>query len=107
MFAIFLMYLHRMNVGLKRNMYHMSLTARQTTEELPEELPYACQSWGDHICNNGMFESTTMKALTVFLRTHLLQWFEAMSLLKKSAEIVVILQRVATWLEVHLTLTEN
>ncbi|KZP03315.1 WD40 repeat-like protein, partial [Athelia psychrophila] len=40
-----------------------------------------------------------MKTLTVFLRTHLLHWFEAMSLLKKSEEIAPMLQRVATWFE--------
>ncbi|KZP06549.1 WD40 repeat-like protein, partial [Athelia psychrophila] len=40
-----------------------------------------------------------MEKLATFLRTHLLHWFEAMSLLKKSGEIAPMLQRVATWLE--------
>ncbi|KZP11376.1 YVTN repeat-like/Quino protein amine dehydrogenase [Athelia psychrophila] len=74
--------------------------ARLTTEVLPEALAYACQSWVDHICTKNGFESREMEKLTVvFLRAHLLHWFEAMSLLKKSEEIAPMLQRVATWLE--------
>ncbi|KZP04596.1 hypothetical protein FIBSPDRAFT_1054584 [Athelia psychrophila] len=92
--------LQRMNTGLKRNMCDMTLSARLTTEVLPEELAYACESWVDHICTDETFESREMeKLMVVFLHGHLLHWFEAMSLLKKSEQIVPLLQRVATWLE--------
>ncbi|KZP23201.1 hypothetical protein FIBSPDRAFT_1043120 [Athelia psychrophila] len=95
------MCLRIMNAGLKRNICNMMLSAaRQTTEVLPEALAYACQSWVDHICTKKGFESREMEKLTVvLLRAHLLHWFEAMSLLKKSEEIAPMLQRVATWLE--------
>ncbi|KZP30176.1 hypothetical protein FIBSPDRAFT_777884, partial [Athelia psychrophila] len=93
------LYLQRMNAGLKRNMGNMTLPAHLATEVLPEELAYASRSWAYHTCPNGTFESSTMKMLVVFLHTHILHWFEAMSLLKKSEEIVPMLQRVATWLE--------
>ncbi|KZP05485.1 hypothetical protein FIBSPDRAFT_1054057 [Athelia psychrophila] len=88
-----------MNVCLKRNICNMTLSAHLTTEALPEELAYACQSWVDHISTDGTFRSWAMEKLVVFLRTNLLHWFEAMSLLKKSEEIAPMLQRVATWLE--------
>ncbi|KZP27242.1 hypothetical protein FIBSPDRAFT_948851 [Athelia psychrophila] len=91
--------LQRMGAVLKRNMCNMALSARLSTEVLPEELAYACQSWVDHICTDGTFGSWAMEKLVVFLRTHLLHWFEAMSILKKSGEIAPMLQRVATWLE--------
>ncbi|KZP26893.1 hypothetical protein FIBSPDRAFT_948873 [Athelia psychrophila] len=95
------MCLRIMNAGLKRNICNIMLSAaRLTTEVLPEALAYACQSWVDHICTKKGFESREMQKLTVvFLRAHLLHWFEAMSLLKKSEEIVPMLQRVTTWLE--------
>ncbi|KZP15684.1 hypothetical protein FIBSPDRAFT_977365 [Athelia psychrophila] len=88
-----------MNTGMKRNICSLLLSAHLTTEVLPEDLVYACQSWTSHLSSNGMFESSAMEKLVVFLRTHLLHWFEAMSLLKKSEEIAPMLQRVATWLE--------
>ncbi|KZP11340.1 hypothetical protein FIBSPDRAFT_937570 [Athelia psychrophila] len=92
--------LQRMNAGLKRNTCNMTLSARITTEVLPEELAYACESWVDHICTDDAFESREMeKLMVIFLRTHLLHWFEAMTLLKNSAEMVPMLRRVATWLE--------
>ncbi|KZP02070.1 WD40 repeat-like protein [Athelia psychrophila] len=88
-----------MNAGLKRNICNMVLSARLTAEVLSEALAYACQSWVDHLCTDGTFGSRAMEKLVVFLRTHLLHWFEAMSILKKSEEIAPMLQRVATWLE--------
>ncbi|KZP15739.1 hypothetical protein FIBSPDRAFT_935016 [Athelia psychrophila] len=91
--------LRTMNACLKRNMCNMSLSARLTTEALPEELAYACRSWVEHICTDGTFGSWAMEKLVAFLRNHLLHWFEAMSLLKKSEEIAPMLQRAATWLE--------
>ncbi|KZP03316.1 hypothetical protein FIBSPDRAFT_1055355, partial [Athelia psychrophila] len=91
--------LQRMNTGLKRNICNVALSARLTTESLPVELAYACQSWASHLRSNGTLESSAMEKLVAFLRTHLLHWFEAMSLLKKSEEIAPMLQRVATWLE--------
>ncbi|KZP27208.1 hypothetical protein FIBSPDRAFT_321286 [Athelia psychrophila] len=92
--------LQEMNTGLKRNICVMSVSARPTTAVLPEALAYACQSWVDYICTKKTFKSREMEKLTVvFLRAHLLHWFEAMSILKKSEEIAPMLQRVVTWLE--------
>ncbi|KZP11379.1 hypothetical protein FIBSPDRAFT_962364 [Athelia psychrophila] len=88
-----------MNTSLKRNMCNMTLSSGLTTEVLPKVLAYACQSWVDHVCTNGDLGSWVMEKLVAFLRTHLLHWFEAMSLLQKSEEIAPMLQRVATWLE--------
>ncbi|KZP23212.1 hypothetical protein FIBSPDRAFT_952272 [Athelia psychrophila] len=96
--------LQRMNAGLKHNMSNIrSLSAPLTADVLPEELAYACEFWVGHICTDDTFESRAMeKLVVVFLRTHLLHWFEAMSSLKKSEDIVPVLQRVATWLEENM-----
>ncbi|KZP31356.1 hypothetical protein FIBSPDRAFT_974829 [Athelia psychrophila] len=92
--------LQRMSTGLKRNMYGTTLSARLTTQVLPEELAYACESWAGHICTDETLESREMvKCTAVFLHGHLLHWFEAMSIMAKSGEIAPMLQRVATWLE--------
>ncbi|KZP27225.1 WD40 repeat-like protein [Athelia psychrophila] len=101
--------LQRMNAGLKCNIRNMTFLARDhpITKTLPEELERACQFWVDHICTSGRFESWEMEALVVFLRTHILHWFEAMGLMKKSEEIVPMLQRVATWLEENTFEDEN
>ncbi|KZP27149.1 WD40 repeat-like protein, partial [Athelia psychrophila] len=88
-----------MSAGLRRNMCNMTLSVRLTTEVLPDVLAYACQSWVDHVCADGTFGSWAMEKLVAFLRTHLLHWFEAMSILNKSEEIAPMLQRVAAWLE--------
>ncbi|KZP11332.1 hypothetical protein FIBSPDRAFT_988084 [Athelia psychrophila] len=90
--------LQKMNTGLKRNICAMTVSACPTTKMLPKELAHACQTWVDHICTDVTFGSWGMEKLVAFLRTHLLHWFEAMSLLKTSEEIVPMLQRVATWL---------
>ncbi|KZP15702.1 hypothetical protein FIBSPDRAFT_1047933 [Athelia psychrophila] len=96
------LYLEKMNAVLKRNICNMTLSARLTTEVLPEVLAYACEFWVDHMCTKKGLESREMEKLTVvFLRVHLLHWFEAMSLLKKSEEIAPMLQRVVTWLEAN------
>ncbi|KZP23176.1 hypothetical protein FIBSPDRAFT_930707 [Athelia psychrophila] len=93
--------LQRMNAGLKHNICGIqTLSARLTTEVLPEELAYACESWVDHMYTDDASESREMeKLMVIFLRIHLLHWFEAMSLLKNSAEMVPMLRRVATWTE--------
>ncbi|KZP27164.1 hypothetical protein FIBSPDRAFT_1001708 [Athelia psychrophila] len=95
------LYLQRMNGGLKRNICNMTLSGRDhsTAEMLPEELAYACQSWAYHIRPNETLESSAMDMLVAFLHTHLLHWFEAMSILNKSEEVAPMLQRAATWLE--------
>lgn len=98
--------LQRMKAGLKRNICDMTLSARDlsTIEVLPEELIYACRSWVDHVCTGKRFESWEMEVLAVFLHTHLLHWFEIMSVFKKSEDIVPMLRRLAKWFEVNLTI---
>ncbi|KZP22903.1 hypothetical protein FIBSPDRAFT_1043265 [Athelia psychrophila] len=98
--------LQRMNAGLKRGICNLPFSARLSTDALPEELAYACQTWVDHICTDGTFGSWAMEKLDIFIHAHLLHWFEAMSLMKKSDEIVPMLQRVETWLEEN-TFEEN
>ncbi|KAF7980607.1 hypothetical protein HWV62_37382 [Athelia sp. TMB] len=90
--------LQRMNADLKRNICNMSFSAPLGAEVLPEDLASACQSWVEHVCTNVEHQFWVMKELEVFLRTHLLHWFEAMSIVGESRKIVPMLERMATWL---------
>ncbi|KAJ5536249.1 NACHT and WD40 domain protein [Penicillium frequentans] len=69
---------------------------RETIDaHLPPELQYACRYWVYHLirCTNcADFEKITQDAF-VLLRTHLLHWIEAMSLLDLTSEILGILDR--------------
>ena len=102
-----LKYLLRMNADLKRNFSNMSISAPPPdTNILPEELANACRSWVDYVCAMAEDSSLVMEALDVFIRTHLLHWFEAMSIIKETKSIVPMLERAAAWLKVccHLFL---
>ena len=97
-----LRYLLRMNADLKRNFSNMSISAPPPdTNILPGELIYVCQSWVDYICAMAEDSSLVMDALDIFLRTHLLHWFEAMSVIKKARDILPMLERAAGWLTVR------
>ncbi|KAF7987073.1 hypothetical protein HWV62_229 [Athelia sp. TMB] len=84
--------------GLKRNMCNTTIAAPIDTEVLPEDLACACESWVDYICAIDAHQLWGIVALGLFLRTHLLHWFEAMSRLKKTKNISPMLGRVVAWL---------
>ena len=93
-------YLQRMNAVLKRNICNMMISAPLGLEALSEDLTCACQSWVDYIVS--IDPSWVMVTLEFFLRTHLLHWFEAMSIIKKTGTIIPMLERVVAWLAVRL-----
>ncbi|KAF7987071.1 hypothetical protein HWV62_225 [Athelia sp. TMB] len=93
--------LRLMNAELKRNICDLTLTSYLYAVELPDELANACQSWVEHVCCGAEHQFCVMKELEFFLYTHLIHWFEAMSIIKKASGILPMLQRVAGWLTEH------
>ncbi|KAF7985610.1 hypothetical protein HWV62_3923 [Athelia sp. TMB] len=90
--------LQRMNAGLKRNICNLKLSAVKDDAQLPEELRNACEHWVEYVCSNVEHQFWVMRELQIFLCTHLLHWFEVMGLIKKTADIVSMLERTAAWL---------
>ncbi|KAF7987068.1 hypothetical protein HWV62_219 [Athelia sp. TMB] len=95
--------LQRMSINLKRNLCDMAISAPLDAESLPERLAWACQSWANHVFAIAEHQAGVVVALDLFLRKHLLHWFEAMSIMKKTEHIVPILERTAAWLSEHGT----
>ena len=76
--------LDRMDVVLHHNICNLTLTADLATESLPKDISYSCMFWVDHLCIIEDDILPIIDLLCVFLRQHLLHWFEAMSILRRS-----------------------
>lgn len=94
--------LDRMDGALKHNMCNISLSTEPGTPSLSEDLSYACVFWVEHVCLVEDNESVAviLDRLEKFLFRHLLHWFEAMSLVKRSRDTVKILKPLIPWLSV-------
>lgn len=76
---------------------------RETIDaHLPPEVQYACRYWVYHLvrCTDCAEFKTIIQDAFLLLRTHLLHWIEAMSLLGLTLEIVDILDRIQTAISV-------
>jgi hypothetical protein len=87
--------------SLKRNICGLILSRDKVHASLAEEISYACLFWIDHLCTitelDGDLEA---RALDRFIFRHLLHWLEAMSILEKSRESIILLLRLLNWAEV-------
>jgi hypothetical protein len=92
--------LDRMDTVLERNMCNMTLSVDLTNECLPEDVSYACLFWIDHICVIKEDLTQVVDRLCGFLYRHLLHWFEAMSILKRSRDTISLVDRLMHWLSV-------
>lgn len=92
--------LRHLNVVLKRNICNLSLSADLENETLSEDVAYACVFWIDHICVVKKDIPAVMGYLKMFLDIHLIHWFEAMSILRKSREAIVLLNNLTDWITV-------
>ncbi|KIM76931.1 hypothetical protein PILCRDRAFT_77340 [Piloderma croceum F 1598] len=90
--------LDRLDKFLHRNICRMSLSADLEDEMLPEDVTYACVSFVDHVCSvievNG---SSILERLDSFLGRHLLHWFEAMSIVGRSRQMITLLKQLSVW----------
>lgn len=92
--------LERMDTVLKQNMCNLSLTVELTNESLPEDISYSCVFWIHHICTVEEDIVPIMDRLRDFLFRHLLHWFEAMSILKRSRDTISHLDHLLDWISV-------
>lgn len=82
---------------LRRNMCDMTLSSSLDKESLPEDVAYACSFWIDHVCALTGDVATVVEQLDSFLFEHLLHWFEAMSILRKSRDVIKLLNDLHGW----------
>lgn len=92
--------LDRLTSALKRNVCNLTLSMGLEHESLPEDVAYACLFWIDHICMIREGIPQIVAHLHSFLYQHLLHWFEAMSILKKSRDTISLLDRLLAWITV-------
>jgi hypothetical protein len=80
---------------LKENVCNLTLS-RRAQASLPEHIAYACGFWVEHIC---MIKDASSIAdrLNTFLFDHLLHWFEAMSILKRSKDTKKMMRLLRDW----------
>jgi hypothetical protein len=63
---------------------------------LTEGVVYGCTFWVEHVCMI-TDAGAIMERLERFLFQHLLHWFEAMSILKRSKETIRMLKQPFDW----------
>ncbi|KIM86661.1 hypothetical protein PILCRDRAFT_64660 [Piloderma croceum F 1598] len=90
---------------LRYNMCSLKLSQTVHVEgaSLPEGVSYACIFWVEHVCIIKDATSIAEK-LETFLFKHLLHWFEAMAILKRSRDTIGILRHLHDW---HMTVWPN
>ena len=86
--------------GLKRNMCNLTLSVPLKDEQIPDDVAYACIFWINHICL--IKPDSVVDLLVAFLTTHVLHWFEAMSILRRSRDTIMLLDRLKSWVTVSL-----
>lgn len=94
--------MHHLDRALRRNMCNLTLSVDLADEHLPEDMTYACIFWVDHVCTIKEDVLPIMENLETFLGRHLLHWFEAMSILRKSREAIKLLDNLTDWVTVSL-----
>jgi hypothetical protein len=89
------------NGGLKRNICCLTLSVPLKDEKVPDDIAYACIFWITHTCfiNN----DSLVGHIETFLKTHLLHWFEAMSIIGRSRDTIKLLDNLKLWMTVSLS----
>ena len=96
-----------LNKVLKRNIHNLSLSQASVdaTMTLPKAAIYASTSWIPHVTDMSEVADTFADTLELFVCTHILHWLEAMSILTKSREVVILLKNLLIWVEVSLSVS--
>jgi hypothetical protein len=96
-----------MNHSLRKNICNLPGDDTQRSEidihsinhHLPPELQYACRYWAQHLTQSQDPASKLAKAFS-FLKVHLLHWVEAMSVLGLISEVVGVIKRLQSVIQV-------
>ncbi|KAL8881944.1 MAG: hypothetical protein Q9198_000961 [Flavoplaca austrocitrina] len=100
-----------MSEGLKRNMGHLTTPGSAPEDadrellstQLPKHLRYACQYWVNHLA--GISTKSEVKrelpneGILAFFRQDFLHWLEAMSLMAKMSQAVILITRLGDLLD--------
>jgi NACHT domain len=93
------------NAGLTRNLCRLTLSAPLKDEKVPDEVTYACIFWINHTCF--IDDDSLAGHVETFLNTHLLHWFEAMSIIGRSRDTIKLLDNLKRWMMVSLLLMQD
>jgi hypothetical protein len=96
--------LARLDQVLRRNVGGLTLSLEPWDVELPEDIPFLCTFWIEHVCLVTEDASSIADPLDKFLYTHLLHWLEAMSILKLSVKSIESLHHLHEWIDVSYRL---
>ena len=96
-----------MEAVLKQNICNLTLTTDVATESLPEDASYSCSFWIDHISAIVDEFALITDQLSNFMLHHLLHWFEAMSISKRSRDTILLLDRLSDWILVSHSATHD
>ena len=99
---IALLCIQRLNRFLKRNMCNLTLCVNfgELDGSLTEDIGYACVFWIAHLCAIDDESPSLLDDLMEFLHKHVVHWFEAMSILRRSRDTIFMLQNLMTWIKV-------
>ena len=109
-----------MSTGLKRNMGHLTTPGSPPQDakreylvtQLPKHVQYACQYWVDHLegirADSGTKHSFPNDGdIQSFFQKDFLHWLEAMSLMAKMSQAVLLITRLEDLLEVRYSNCSN
>jgi hypothetical protein len=99
--------LELMSSRLKRNICKLPSdgTLRSEIElqgiehHLPPELQYACRYWAEHLCQC-LDQVSQLEKAFLFLKTHFLHWLEVMSILGNLSEVVRVIIKLQSIVQV-------
>jgi hypothetical protein len=99
--------LETMHRSLRKNICNLpgdgtqrsEIDIHSTNHHLPPELRYACRYWAEHLLQSQDPVTKLVKAF-LFLEVHFLHWVEAMSLLGIISEVVGIIKRLQSVIQV-------
>jgi hypothetical protein len=91
--------LDRLDASLAYNVCGLQVASTPVDINVPEDVTYACTFWIDHVCKVTDV-SLIVDKLEGFIFKHLLHWFEAMSILKRSREMIGLIRRLLHWMDV-------
>lgn len=93
-----------LSTGLRRNMGHLTtpgsppqdVDREHLNTELPQHVRYACQYWVDHIEDSKLYpdNSAIDEKICSFFQKDFLHWLEAMSLIAKMSQAVLMITRL-------------
>jgi hypothetical protein len=97
--------------GLQRYAKNDSMSSTKRDECIDEALKYSCQYWDKHLLDDSRrdehMQDTTAQLLDDWLKTKLLQWFEALALLRDLGRAVEALNDIKEWLTSVRILHQN